>query len=95
MTTNSSVDTRHNELKLEVEKLHSLEQKCLQGLANHEMNFQQNVTNKPESYEQQFAKTTRDAMVSTYSFLYLNNLKEEKTIELQGIEKRMQDLKKS
>uniref|UniRef100_A0A1I7UC55 Uncharacterized protein n=1 Tax=Caenorhabditis tropicalis TaxID=1561998 RepID=A0A1I7UC55_9PELO len=89
----SNLTNQHSSIKDEIQKLQSFEQNCLQGLANCDQSFQNFAANSSNqmNYQQQFEKTEKNAMITTYTFLYLNNLKEEKMAELGEIEKKMQN----
>ncbi|KAF1765313.1 hypothetical protein GCK72_005265 [Caenorhabditis remanei] len=91
----SSSESQRNGIKLEIEQLQTYEQNCLQGLANYEKTFQDALKVSPGSSEQLAEQTSKAAMISTYTFLYVKSLKEEKMMELEEMNKKMRNQKTS
>ncbi|EGT57147.1 hypothetical protein CAEBREN_07532 [Caenorhabditis brenneri] len=93
----SSFEAQHSLISEEIQRLQRCEQYCLHGLAHQDQQFQTFAATSQNSsgYQEQFKKTEYAAMATTCTYLFVNNLKEQKMYELAEVEKRIQEQKMS
>lgn len=81
-------DFKRAELLNALNQMNTFCQNCLQGMLDYEHKFQVFLVNQPsqKDYEKEFQKIYKEAMISTYTLLFVQNLFTEKLLELHELE---------